>query len=400
MKGVPQGLVVETDEMSSASLLRREPYLFLFPAGVLLSWAGVSHWLLHAVGVLADYRPVFHAMVQIQGFLTCFAMGFLFTMIPRRTGSSPPSASLVVLGLAAPLLTALAAWNERWLLSQLPWLVSIVATIFFLVRRFVSATSRRRPPNAFVWIPMALAMGVAGSVMTALSGRLGDRHPWLHGFGRGLLLEGLFLGLVLGVGSLALPLMTRGEAPPDAQASARDRLVRLGHIVGGALIVASFWIGTQISYSAGALLRSAVIFAVLLGGAQIHRPIRPAWNARLIRLAAWMIPFGYLLAGAFPMHFRAGLHLTLVGGFALLALAVSTQVILGHGGEEELMFGRPRAVLGIGACLLTATGLRILMEFDRERYFLWMGCAAAVFLAGTLIWAGFLGPRIVRRLRG
>ena len=55
---------------------------------------------------------------------------------------------------------------------------------------------------------------------------------------------------------------------------------------------------------------------------------------------------------------------------------------------------------GIGACLLTATGLRILMEFDRERYFLWMGCAAAVFLAGTLIWAGFLGPRIVRRLRG
>ena len=77
--------------LQAAPLWRREPYRIFFPLGCLLAWAGVLHWFLHSIGWLADYAPVFHAIAQIQGFMMCFAVGFLFTAIPRRTGTAPPA---------------------------------------------------------------------------------------------------------------------------------------------------------------------------------------------------------------------------------------------------------------------------------------------------------------------
>ena len=209
--GVPENLISESDALLSAGILQREPYLVLFPLGVALSWAGVLHWLLHALGLLANYRPVFHALTQVQGFLSCFAVGFLFTMIPRRTGSAPPSLFEMGVALVAPVLTTLAAWNGWWDLAQGSWLTLAFTIIVFAVRRFVGAESRRRPPNGFVWIPMALVMGIGGSLLMLLSVRRGVAGLWLHEVGTGLLLQGMFTGLVLGVGTLALPLMTRGD---------------------------------------------------------------------------------------------------------------------------------------------------------------------------------------------
>ena len=58
-----------------APLWRHEPYRLFFPLGALLAWAGVLHWLLHSVGLLASYEPVFHSIAQIQGFMMCFAVG-------------------------------------------------------------------------------------------------------------------------------------------------------------------------------------------------------------------------------------------------------------------------------------------------------------------------------------
>ena len=89
----PASAGTETDAPRPVAWVRREPYLLFFPLGILLSWTGVGHWLLYALGVIGDYRPIFHSMVQIQGFMMCFAVGFLFTMIPRRTGTDPPSAA-------------------------------------------------------------------------------------------------------------------------------------------------------------------------------------------------------------------------------------------------------------------------------------------------------------------
>ena len=101
----------------------------------------------------------------------------------------------------------------------------------------------------------------------------------------------MFIGFVLGVGSLALPLMTRGDAPPDAGASRSDRLARLANVSGAALLVASFWIEANYSLRVGMLLRAAVILVALVYNIDLWRPpVRAGWNARAIWLAAWMVP--------------------------------------------------------------------------------------------------------------
>ncbi len=88
--------------LAAAPVWRRQPYRVFFPLGLLLAWCGVVHWLLHGLGVLPDYRPVFHAITQIQGFMMCFAVGFLLTAIPRRTGTAPPASWQVILAGFCP----------------------------------------------------------------------------------------------------------------------------------------------------------------------------------------------------------------------------------------------------------------------------------------------------------
>src|SRR5262245_15219108 len=105
---------------------RAEPYRLLFPLGALLAWAGVLHWLLLASSAIAEYRSTFHAITQIQGFMTCFAVGFLFTFIPRRTGGLPASAWQIAVAVVAPVATTAFAWFEWWVPSQACWVIEVL----------------------------------------------------------------------------------------------------------------------------------------------------------------------------------------------------------------------------------------------------------------------------------
>src|SRR5687768_15455159 len=94
-------------------------------------------------------------------------------------------------------------------------------------------------PASFVWV---LAAGVASLVGVALASAGGIRgERWVHDLGRGLLLQGLFSGLVLGIGGLLLPLITRGEPPPAAPTpqAARERKV---HVLAAIGFFAGFWL--------------------------------------------------------------------------------------------------------------------------------------------------------------
>ena len=381
-------------------LWRLEPYRVLFPLGALLAWAGVLHWLLHSVGLLANYEPVFHSIAQIQGFMMCFAVGFLFTAIPRRTGTTPPAAWQMIVAIVAPVATVVAAWYERWALSQVFWMALVFTLIGFAVRRFVSASAERRPPNSFIWVPLSLAMGVGGSILIAVGGIRGEDYFWLHDLGRLFLLQGMFLGLVVGVGGMVLPLVTRGTAPPDAAATRGDHLARAGHLLAALALAASFWIENTASPRAGLALRATVTLAVLLVSGRIYRPpIVEGWHRWLVWLSAWMIPAGYVLAAAFPLQLKAGLHVVFIGGFAMMALAVGMHVTLAHGGYKRMVTGRPWQVPVFGGLLIAAAALRALCDFDRPRFFVWLGAAASAFLLATIVWGSLVLPRMIRRPR-
>ncbi len=380
--------------------LCREPYRVLFPAGVAIAWGGVLHWVLHSAGVFPDYRPVFHAIAQVQGFMTCLALGFLLTMIPRRTSTPPPGRGLLAAAVLLPAITTIAGWFEWLALSQVAWVLLVVLLIGFVVRRFRSGREGRRPPVAFVWIPIALLMGLGGSFLIASPAFLGEEYFWLHQLGRLFLLQGFLLGLVAGVGSMAIPLITRGESPPDGSGAPRDAWLRLAHLLAAAALAASFWIEITVSAARGLALRAAVMSLLLIVGARIWRlPRKAGWHRWLVWLAAWMIPIGYWLAAAYPMQKKAGMHFVFIGGFALMGLTVAIHVSLAHGRSPDSVHGRPWQVPLFGGLILLSMVARALVDFDPNRFFLWIGLAGGVFLVGTVFWGWLVLPATLDRIR-
>lgn len=388
--------ITEIDLLTQAQWYRREPYLLLFPLGILLAWAGVGHWLLFSLGMSHTFDPIFHAMTQVQGFLMAFAAGFLLTMIPRRTGTRPPATWEVAVGALSPLTTTIAAWYQQWHLAQAAWLVLALTLIAFAVERFTHASARRRPPNGFVWIPLAFASGIVGSLLTGAGAMVGGDWFWLHTVGRGLVLQGMFVGLVLGVGGLAFPLMTRGVAPADGCSTARDRRIMASHACGAAVLFLSFWLEAMGGLRAALSLRCAVVSLVLVYSTELWRlPDQAGLNRWLIWIAGWMLPTGYLLAAITPERATAGLHVVFIGGFALLALAVATQVTLGHRGYRSSMLGRPWPVAVTGLLIGVTLVARVAMQFDPTRYLPWMTLASGCFLLATGVWLLFLAPKML-----
>jgi len=362
--------------VSEAPAWRREPYRVFFPLGAALSWAGVLHWLLLALGITGEYRSIFHSMAQIQGFLASFAVGFLFTMIPRRTGTAPPAPWQMVVALAAPIGTTVSAWFEQWALAQVFWLALLAVVIGFALRRFREGDV----PPSFVWVIAALLLGVAGAILAGFGAA--TERIWLHDVGRGLVLQGVMSGLILGVGGFLIPAICRA-APPG-------RLPRAAHLALVLVFVASFLL-EQESIRAAFALRAVAVGLALIPSARLWlRPTLPGLHRRLVFIAAWMMPLGYAVVAVLPQYRRIGLHLVFIGCYALLTLSVSVHVVLSHGGRAELLDMAPHPLRALGALLALALACRLLVDLDPARFNLWLGLAAASFLAATLCWGWLL----------
>ncbi|MCY1022768.1 NnrS family protein [Pyxidicoccus sp. MSG2] len=369
---------------------RREPYRLLFPLGVVLGQVGVVHWLLYALGLASTWRSTSHALTLVQGFMLCFALGFLYTFIPRRTGTEGPSAVQLGVSLALPVAVTASAWWEAWWLTEACFLAQLGVLLSFVVPRILSPGPGRTVPEGMLWVPLSLAMGAAGAVLTAIPPGVGPR--WLHPLGTGLLLQGMFAGLVLGVGGMLLPMFLHGEGPGAAE-GARRRVKQALHVAAALCFVASFFVELLASSRWGHGLRALVVAVALVGPTRLWRPPSQAGLHRwFIWASGWLLPSGYAVVALRPELRTAGLHVVFLGCFALMALAVSVHVVLAHGGQGRLLMGNPWQVGAVGALMLVAVVARVLVPFAAERFTLWLGIAAAAFLGATAVWAAFLVP--------
>ncbi len=368
--------------------------MLLFPLGVALAWGGVLHWLLYAVGATAEFRSVFHATAQIQGFMTCMAFGFLLTFVPRRTGTRPPAPWELGMAAAMPVAAALAAWGGRWAAAQAFWGAGALTVAAFVWRRVLPAAGAARVPGVFVWVPIALLAGAAGAALVAVAAAAGPHEePELWQLGRGWLLQGFVTALVVGVGGTMLPTLTRGTPAPAA--SDRAGAARLAHAAAAAAFLASFPLEVYANARAGLALRAAIAGGVLVSAARLWRPpAMPGLHRRLLWISAWLLPAGFALAAAFPDLRSAALHVTFVGSFALMALSVSIHVALSHGGRPGRLAGRPWQAWALGALLLAAAAFRVVAGADPARLRGWIGLASACFLAATLAWGSLVAPAI------
>lgn len=372
---------------------RAEPYRILFPLGGLLAWAGGLHWLLLATGATQEYRSTFHAIAQIQGLMTCFATGFLFTFIPRRTGGEPARAWQVAFAVAAPVATTAFAWFELWVPSQTCWVALIVVMMQFAFSRVRRAKTRGAFPPGFLWVPGALLGSLAASVVAGIGGASaakGGDLAWLHDAGRSFIQQGLFTGLVLGIGSLLLPVLAYGKPPAPAP---RKGAVA-AHAAAILAFMASFPIEWRLDIRAGFAIRAAVTLGVLCAAGLWRWPTMPGLHRTLAWLSAWCLPLSALVVTAFPGYRRAGLHVAFIGCFALAALSISVHVTLTHAGRAKLLEQRPWQVKGFALLLAVALAFRFALDLDPVHFNLWLGCAAACFLSATVVWGLLVIPHL------
>jgi len=323
--------------------------------------------------------------------MTSIAVGFLYTFVPRRTGTAPPSRLELLAGAGAPVLVTLAAWQERWAIAQALWVAGVSIVAAFVVRRLRSPGAERNVPGVFVWVPIALLSGIAGAALVAVAAVLGaQEEPELWQLGRGLLLQGFVSALIVGVGGTMLPTLTHGPgAAPGRRAGS------LAQATAALLFLASFPVEVYVGPRPGFALRAAVAGGVLVWAARLWRPpSAPGLHRRLIWISAWLLPAGYLAAAADPALRSAALHVVFIGSFALLALSVSLHVALSHGGHPERLARRPWQVWAMGLLLLAAAVFRLMAGVDPARLERWLAPAAGCFLLGTVAWMSLVFPAI------
>ncbi|MBI1814861.1 MAG: NnrS family protein [Deltaproteobacteria bacterium] len=379
-----------------SSVWRGEPFRIFFPLGVVLAWVGIGHWLLYAIGVTSSYSCMFHGVVQMQAFMMAFAIGFLLTAVPRRTGTPPASAIEIVALATALITTTAAAVAEQWMIAEGAYGALFVLLLQFAVRRFVGREAGRRPPAAFVLIPIGVLQGIGGAVLIAMS-TASDAPAWQLGFGRLLVEQGVFLCFAVGVGSLVLPLLAGAAPPPDLGSSPRETWRALLYGSAGVVIFASLVLEQAGWLRAAPLLRAAVVACGLLaGGGAWRAPGKPGLHRRLVWLSVWLMPFGLVASALSPDYRVPALHILFIGGFGLMAFGVATHVALSHLGLEQLALGRPRAVIVLGAGFLLAMAGRVAADASNT-YFAHLGWAAGCWLVGSLAWLAFFAPKFWRR---
>lgn len=374
---------------------RREPHRRLFPLGAGLAAVAVLPFALGGRG--GGALAVFHSVAQIQGFLTCFAVGFLFTWLPRRTHTAPPDDWEMAVALAVPPATVLCAWGDEPALASWLWLSLLAVVLTFTVRRLWSRPARDLFPPVLLWVPASLAAGAAGAVLVAAGPRLSPGHPleaW--SIGRGLLVQGFAACLWLGAGGLLLPRLTRGEEQPGTPDPTRRRSRLALHGLAIAALLASFPLEVLGSARLGFGLRALVAGCVLVGAARIHRPPRlPGLLRWLVWLAAWLVPLGFALGAVGPRFRGAALHVLFVGGFAQVALAASTHLVLAQGAGAERRAARTGGVPAMAALLAAAFGARIVAALEVRHVAAWLGVAAFSFLGAVAAWAAVVGPELL-----
>lgn len=380
----------------------REPYRVLFPVGVASGCVGIGHWLLYALHLAERSSSFFHASIQMGAYMFCFIAGFLMTALPRFAAAEPASsveltAVLGLLGLQVVLLSL-----GVWIGAQLCFGLLLVFLAVFAGRRFAQRRSGVGPPTEFVWIPIAVILGLLGTVLLIIGQSGGP--AWALAVGRPMAQQGLVLAVALGVGGFMGPRLMGSRAllvapvgVSEAQAGAIRRRRILTHLVAGIVFALSFWIEGRGAIRAAYLLRAAVVTAELAWTTRFfHPPAVPDFYVRLLGVSFWMIVLGLWGAGFIPRFRIAMLHLVFLGGISLMTFAVGTMVVMSHAGEGQAL-RKPMWVLRVVAAGVTcAVAARVLADAWAAYHFLFLGFASAAWLIAGVSWLLFILPRVTR----
>jgi len=391
VKGLPPGRRIVAADIGA------EPYRAFFPAGIVAGLVGVSLWPLYFAGLLGAYPGVAHARIMAFGLFGGFIFGFLGTAMPGMLSSRRlTSRQVVPLALLHLAMVAVYSTGAIWL-GDILFALLLLAFTALLVARF--RERKGMLPPGFVLVGLA-ALCLAVGVALALLGHVRELGRFWSVLQRLLTYQGFVLLPILGIGPFILPGLLRGpgghSAPVHLGPGPSWRRTALVAAAAGALIVASFVIEAAGWPRSGHLLRFGTALGYALAMIPLHRDLRRSSTPGLAaRVAFLSLLAGLLAVGLWPAQRTGLLHLTLIGGFAVITLVVAMRVVYIHSGQQARLAERNR-------WLILAVGLMLFGMATRISGDLWpavqashFGYGALAWMAGVLVWSGYVLPKVL-----
>jgi uncharacterized protein involved in response to NO len=375
-----------------------EPFRVFFPAAVLAGVLGALLWPLHFWGFVPMYPGLSHARLMADGFFGGVIFGFLGTALPRVLGVPTLGLRNVLILLACHIAMSTAFVLGKNLLGDAIFFCLLASFLTLLGLHFNKRDDL--PPPGFSLVLLALICATAGSILSVVAGFNEELDPrWLI-LQKLLSYQGLVLLPILGVGGFLLPrffgLPPKRDLPESRSPSPEWKRSAAIALLVGLTIVATFILEAL----GWPRLSEAIRFSTSLLFILAEIPVFKFGHVRNSLAMSLRIAFALLLAGFFcliffPAYRVALLHLTLIGGFAIITFTVATRVILGHSGHGQLLTQPNRwfwAVIGI---LLFAMLTRISGDFWPKITATHYTYGALLFALAVAIWSIRVLPKVL-----
>lgn len=374
---------------SGLRFLANEPFRLFFPAGLLVSILGVALWPLFYAQWIGFHPGMAHARMMTLGFLGSFVIGFAGTAMPRML-SAPRLSPWELIALFAALVSLIFFYfTGRVFAGDVSFLIMAGIFVIAMASRWIFMR-KEHPPLEFMFAFTGMILAVCGALILV---RAASHYPGPKVYRLALLLcyQGFLLFPILGVSAFLAPRLLF-ENPEDGR---RPRPLWIYALTALALI-SSLVLEAWEYVRAGMALRTAAVLIFLLTITAVFKRTRTSGTlAFALRVAVFSIIAG-LLCGAIWPHLRIGMeHIAFISGFGLLALTISTRVVLGHSGDGRLFFTKLRPLKWIIGLVLMAMGTRVVAEAVPKIMVSHHIYAAILWIAAGLVWLWWL----IRRLR-
>ena len=390
-------MMVQSKQRISFADVGREPFRIFFPAGVLAGIVGVALWPLHFANVLELYPGLGHARIMAYGLFGAFIIGFLGTAMPRMLSAKPLHVLQVMLLLAvhAAMVTAFAC--SKIFLGDALFLGLLAAFVCLMATR--AKQRKDTPPPGFVLVGLCFLSVATGSVLAIIQ-HYRDLDTFWVTLQRLLSYQGFVLLPILGIGPFILPrffgMQNHHDFPEALVPVAGWWRKALVAFAAGALIIASFLIEAKGWYRLAYGVRFGTTLIYLFLEMPFHRAPQAA-NAfgAALRIAFLGVLAGFLAVSLFPVYRVGLLHLTLIGGFAVITFVVATRVVFGHSGNLALLKSRNRWVLVAVGLMLLGMATRISGDFWPQVLVSHYTYGALLWIAGVVLWAVHVLPKVL-----
>jgi uncharacterized protein involved in response to NO len=357
----------------------------------------VSLWPLYFWGVVPWYPGQVHARIMAYGFFGGFILGFLNTAMPRML--SAQSLRLwelsALLGLYVIMVGAYASGHIQT--GDLFTVLVLIALLFCLGTRL--RKRKDTPPPGFILVALSF-LSVIGGAVIALAQEHFEIDLYWSNLQHLLSYQGFVLLPILGIGPFILPrffgMQSAHDFPEALRPNAAWKKKALFALAAGITILASFFIEANAWYRTGYGLR----FAAVVIYALVEMPFRRAPKSTnalgfSIRAAFVCMAGGFFAIALFPAYRVSLLHLTLIGGFAVITFIVATRVVFGHSGNIQRLKARNRWLgLSVGL-MLFAMATRVSGDFWPKIMASHYTYGAIVWIISVAIWAAYVLPKVL-----